>query len=172
MASFSPPNTFFNNINFNNDFFAIPNDSSKGVTLSFANSHYLLTSPGTTPTSYATATFFSGGVNIGYGVNNPMPGYLQVQYINCQYSMSIANVYSSILFENNVPLSTKYQSNLLASKFTLAKQYPPVSLTSDSTLFSAQAYGNGTYITTSSSVTASYNPYKAANSAMSSKRFV
>ena len=32
--------------------------------------------------------------------------------------------------------------------------------------------GNGTYITTSSSVTASYNPYKAANSAMSSKRFV
>jgi len=81
-------------------------------------------------------------------------------------------VYSSILYESNVPLSTKYQANLLASKFILAKQYPPVSLTSDSTLFSAQAYGNGTYITTSSSVTASYNPYKAANSAMSSKRFV
>ena len=53
-------------------------------------------------------------------------------------------VYSSILYESNVPLSTKYQANLLASKFTLAKQYPPVSLTSDSTLFSAQAYGNGT----------------------------
>jgi hypothetical protein len=53
-------------------------------------------------------------------------------------------VYSSILYESNVPLSTKYQANLLASKFILAKQYPPVSLTSDSTLFSAQAYGNGT----------------------------
>jgi hypothetical protein len=54
-------------------------------------------------------------------------------------------VYSSILYESNVPLFTKYQANLLASKFILAKQYPPVSLTSDSTLFSAQAYGNGTY---------------------------
>ena len=54
MASFYPPNTFFNNINFNYDFYAIPNDTSKGLTLSFANSHYLLTSPGTTPVTSST----------------------------------------------------------------------------------------------------------------------
>ena len=40
MATYYPPNIYFNTINFNNDFFAIPNNN-QGITLAYANTHYL-----------------------------------------------------------------------------------------------------------------------------------
>ena len=65
MAAFYPPTVYFPNINFNNDFYAIPNDpnNNQGISLSYANSHYLLSTG--TATSTATTTFFSGNIGIG-----------------------------------------------------------------------------------------------------------
>lgn len=162
MAIYEPPNNYFNNINFNTDFYTIPNDELSGISAAYGNNHYLQIGAGTIPRSQSIGTFFAGGINVGYGINTPMAGYIQAQYINCQYSMSIANVYSSILFESNVPLSTKYQTNLLASKFTLSKQYPPISLSTDpTTLISGQAYGNGNYTVTASSIFSGQEPMNA-----------
>ena len=40
MASYYPPTNYFQNINFNNDFYAAPNNN-QGVKLEYANTHYL-----------------------------------------------------------------------------------------------------------------------------------
>ena len=44
MGTFYPPSVYFPNINFNYDFYAIPSNPYQGggLTLSYANSHYLL----------------------------------------------------------------------------------------------------------------------------------
>lgn len=165
MAIYEPPNNYFNNINFNTDFYTIPNDELNGISSSYANSHYLQISAGTAPKSSSISTYFGGGVSIGYS-NNPLyipsAGYLSCQNIITQFNIAGNNIYTdNNFYEANVPLSTKYQSNLSVSKFILSKQYPPASLTSDSTLFSAQPYGNGTYITSSSSISTGKEPYKA-----------
>ena len=49
MAAYYPPTNFFQNINFNNDFYAIPNNN-QGISLSYANTHYLFS------TGVATST--------------------------------------------------------------------------------------------------------------------
>ncbi len=61
MTSYYPPATDFPNINFNNDFFAIPNNNH-GIPLAYANTHYLF-SPGVANSS-AISTFYTGGVGI------------------------------------------------------------------------------------------------------------
>ena len=40
--SYYPPSTSFSNINFNNDFYSTPNNN-QGITLAYANTHYLFT---------------------------------------------------------------------------------------------------------------------------------
>ena len=62
MAAYYPPTNFFQNINFNNDFYAIPNNN-QGITLSYANTHYLFSTG--VATSTAISTLFSGSVGIG-----------------------------------------------------------------------------------------------------------
>ena len=49
MASYYPPTNFFQNINFNNDFYAIPNNN-QGISLAYANTHFLFS------TGVATST--------------------------------------------------------------------------------------------------------------------
>ena len=51
-----PPTIYFPNINFNNDFYAIPNNN-QGVKLEYANSHYLL-SYGVANSIAAISSFF------------------------------------------------------------------------------------------------------------------
>jgi len=163
MAIYEPPNNYFNNINFNTDFYTIPNDQLNGISAAYANTHYLQIGGGTTPKSSSTSTYFAGSVNIGYSSNNQQPGYLTCQNIVSQYNIAGNNIYTNNTFyEANVPLSVKYQTNLLASKFYISKQYPPISLTTDpTTLISGQAYGNGNYTVTASSVFTGQEPFNA-----------
>ena len=71
MSSYSPPTYFFNGIVFNNDFY---NQVTSGVSLSYADSHYLK-SYGANPISSATLTTFTGDLSVdsiyikSYGVN-------------------------------------------------------------------------------------------------------
>jgi hypothetical protein len=60
--NFYPPTIYFNNINFNNDFYAIPNNN-QGISLAYANTHFLFSTG--VANSTATSTFFSGSVGIG-----------------------------------------------------------------------------------------------------------
>jgi len=164
MSIYNPPNTFFNGINFNNDFYSIPNGpSGSNVSLSYANSHYLFSYSGANATSSATFTYFSGGVGIGTNVNGGN-GYLTVLNLNCVNSITGNNIYaSSNFYENNTLLSTKYQGNLLASKIDYIRYYPPVTLGSSNYTVSAQPYGNGLYITSASSYLPLYSSYTAFN---------
>jgi hypothetical protein len=62
MSAYYPPTNFFQNINFNNDFYAIPNNN-QGISLAYANTHYLFSTG--VATSTAITTLFSGSVGIG-----------------------------------------------------------------------------------------------------------
>ena len=161
MSANIPPNPYFNNINFNNSFF--PSSSNNYVTLPYANSHYLLSFTGANATSSATFTYFSGGVGIGTNVNGGN-GYLTVLNLNSVNSISGNNIYAaSNFYENNTLLSTKYQSNLLASKIDYIRYYPPITLGSSNYTVSAQPYGNGLYITSASSYLPMYSAPNAFN---------
>jgi len=164
MSIYNPPNTFFNGINFNNDFYSIPNGpSGSNVSLSYANSHYLFSYSGANATSSATFTYFSGGVGIGTNVNGGN-GYLTVLNLNCVNSITGNNIYAaSNFYENNTLLSTKYQGNLLASKIDYIRYYPPTTLISSNYTVSAQPYGNGLYITSASSYLPLYSAFNAFN---------
>ena len=153
MSIYNPPSTYFNGINFNNDFYAIPNNpNSSGISLSFANSHYLLSSSGAAATSSATTTQFSGSVGIGTAATGTA-GTLVVQ--------GNINTYLGNFLENGIPLNMKYQYNLQATEIFQIRQYPLVSLTSGSTNLTGQAYGNGYYIASASTYYPSQDPYKA-----------
>lgn len=152
MAIYEPPNNYFNNINFNNDFYTIPNDELNGISSAYADTHYLQIGGGTTPKSSALYTIFSGGVGIGVTVSTGT-GYLDVGNIVCKNNIVGKNIYTnSNFYENNIPLTDKYQSNLLASKIDYNRQYPPLSLYSVAWNVAGQVYGNGIYISTASSV--------------------
>ena len=60
--NFYPPTIYFNDINFNNDFYAIPNNN-QGISLAYANAHFLFSTG--VANSTATSTFFSGSVGVG-----------------------------------------------------------------------------------------------------------
>jgi hypothetical protein len=165
MAIYEPPNNYFNNINFNTEFYTIPNDELNGISSSYANSHYLQISAGTAPKSSSISTYFGGGVSIGYS-NNPnyigSQGYLTCQNIISQFNISGNNIYTNNNFyEANVPLSTKYQSNLLMTRFAITKSYPPASMTGSSTNIFSAGYGSGTYISSSSSTNGTNSNWEA-----------
>ena len=70
----------FNGIDFNADYFAIPNSSTggSGITLSYANSHYLTNYAGAISTSLSSRTTFENDVAIGttiYGANSTLDIY-------------------------------------------------------------------------------------------------
>jgi hypothetical protein len=84
MASYYPPTNFFQNINFNNDFYAIPNNN-QGISLAYANTHYLFSTG--VATSTAITTFFSG--SIGVGTVGGTAGTLNALNINAVNSLQI-----------------------------------------------------------------------------------
>jgi len=65
MAVYEPPNNYFNNINYNTDFYQVPNDELDGISAAYANTHYLQISQGTTPISQASNNRFNGYIGIG-----------------------------------------------------------------------------------------------------------
>ena len=101
MAAYYPPTNFFQNINFNNDFYAIPNNN-QGISLSYANTHYLFSTG--VATSNALTTLFSGSVGIGTIGGNA--GTLNALNINAINSLQIdGNNISNIYVSSNVILN-------------------------------------------------------------------
>ena len=64
MTEAFPPLYNFNGINFNSDYFAIPNTASGGggISIAYANSHYLASYAGAVATSLASSTSFSNKI--------------------------------------------------------------------------------------------------------------
>ena len=66
------PTVYFPNIDFNNDFYFIPNNG-QGISLDYANTHFLFSTGNAT--SSASTTFFSGSMGVGAppsGVNGDL----------------------------------------------------------------------------------------------------
>ena len=97
MASYYPPTNFFQNINFNNDFYAIPNNN-QGISLAYANTHYLFSTG--VATSTAITTFFSG--SIGIGTVGGTAGTLNALTINAVNSLQINGTDISTIIANNL----------------------------------------------------------------------
>ncbi len=96
MSAYYPPTNFFNNINFNNDFYAIPNNN-QGISLSYANTHFLFSTG--VATSMAITTLFSGSVGIGtIGGNAGTLNALTINAINSILinGVDISNTYDKI----------------------------------------------------------------------------
>ena len=98
MASYYPPTNYFQNINFNNDFYATPNNN-QGVKLEYANTHYLFSTGIATSTAFTT--FFSG--SIGIGTVGGVAGSINALDINAINSLQInGNNISNIYISSNV----------------------------------------------------------------------
>jgi hypothetical protein len=119
-VAYYPPTNFFPNINFNNDFYSIPNNN-QGISLAYANTHYLYSTG--VATSTAITTFFSG--SIGIGTIGGTAGTLNALTINASNSLQInGNDILNIITTNLAPYDkiTDRQtaiiglSNLLQSK--------------------------------------------------------
>jgi len=81
--------------------------------------------------------------NVGIGLTNPTTSLQVVGTLN-----------STIIQENGVNLTTKYQANVSATSTianTNTRSYPPTYLTSATTTITNSSYGNGTYIATAGS---------------------
>ena len=102
--NFYPPTIYFNNINFNNDFYAIPNNN-QGISLSYANTHFLFSTG--VANSTATSTFFSGSVGVGC-IASGLAGDMNAM----KYLINGINI-SNIFVASNVLSDT---SNLLNNK--------------------------------------------------------
>jgi len=89
-----------------------------------------------------TGTSYLNG-NVGIGLTNPSTPLQVVGTLN-----------ATIIQENGVNLTTKYQTNVSATSTianTNTRPYPPTYLTSSNTTITNSAYGNGTYIATAGS---------------------
>ena len=96
-----PPTIYFPNINFNNDFYAIPNNG-QGITLNYANTHYLFSTGNAS--SSATTTFFSGSVGIG-----TPPSGVAGDLIALTIEANNISAYNNVQ-EGGINLSSKYQA--------------------------------------------------------------
>jgi hypothetical protein len=112
-----PPSPNFPNINFNNDFFATPNNN-QGITLAYANTHYLFSTG--VANSSAISTFFTGGV--GIGVASGTAGSLNAKTINGTEELQINNInVSNIFMTSNIfanVISLYVSSNVLSNVLT------------------------------------------------------
>jgi len=114
MASYYPPTNFFNNINFNNDFYAIPNNN-QGISLAYANTHFLFSTG--VATSTAITTLFSGSVGIGTIGGNA--GTLNALTINAINSLQVnGNDLSNIYVSSNVILNYLSPYDLITDRQT------------------------------------------------------
>ena len=126
--SYYPPTTYFNNISFNNDFYAIPNNN-QGISLAYANTHFLFSTG--VATSTAVSTFFSG--SIGIGTISGTAGTLNALTINAINSIQfngtdMSSIYDTIIARQNAitSLSNILQTNInnnliISSNYTDAK---------------------------------------------------
>jgi len=136
MASYYPPTVSFPNINFNNDFFANPNNN-QGITLAYANTHYLFSTG--VANSSAISTFFSGGV--GIGVASGTAGSLNAISINVdELKISDVNV-------NNIFITSNILSNVLTPYDTITARNDAVALKQDILTSSTALLGDGSAIT-------------------------
>ena len=136
MASYYPPTVNFPNINFNNDFFANPNNN-QGITLAYANTHYLFSTG--VANSSAISTFFSGGV--GIGVASGTAGSLNAISINVdELKISDVNV-------NNIFITSNILSNVLTPYDTITARNDAVALKQDILTSSTALLGDGSAIT-------------------------
>ena len=122
MATYYPPTNFFPNINFNNDFYAIPNNN-QGISLAYANTHFLFSTG--VATSTAISTYFSGSV--GIGTISGTAGTLIALTLNAINSIQIngtdiSTIYALTLSTNNSNYTLNV-SNILNTKFNL---YQPI----------------------------------------------
>jgi len=122
MTSYYPPTVNFPNINFNNDFFANPNNN-QGITLAYANTHYLFSTG--VANSSAISTFFSGGV--GIGVASGTAGSLNAITVNANElqikNVNVSNIFitSNVLGDVLAPyISSNVLSNVLSPYDTIA----------------------------------------------------
>lgn len=121
MASYYPPTNFFQNINFNNDFYAIPNNN-QGISLAYANTHFLFSTG--VATSTAITTYFSG--SIGIGTIGGTAGSLNALTLNAINSIQIngndiSNIYDKITDRETAisSLSNLLQTNIDKKQNTL-----------------------------------------------------
>jgi hypothetical protein len=86
MAKYYPPTSYFQNIDFCNDFYAIPN-KNKGISSAYhdANTHDLFSTG--VPTSTAITTYFSSSV--GKGTVGRTSGTLNAMTLNAITSIQI-----------------------------------------------------------------------------------
>ena len=131
-----PPTTNFPNINFNNDFFAIPNNN-QGITLAYANTHYLFSTG--VANSSAISTFFTGGV--GIGVASGTAGSLNAITVNGN-ELQIKNVNVSNIF-----ITSNVLSNVLSPYDTITARTTAVATKQDILTSSTALLGNGSAIT-------------------------
>ena len=96
-VAYYPPTIFFQNINFNNDFYAVPNNN-QGISLAYANTRYLFSTG--VATSTAITTYFSG--SIGIGTIGGTAGSLNALTLNAINSIQL----------NGVDISTIYQPKI------------------------------------------------------------
>ena len=92
--AYYPPTTYFQNINFNNDFYAIPNNN-QGISLAYADTHFLFSTG--VATSMAITTYFSGSVGIGTIASTA--GTLNALTINAINAIELNGINISTLYQ-------------------------------------------------------------------------
>lgn len=102
--NFYPPTIYFNDINFNNDFYAIPNNN-QGISLSYANNHFLFSTG--VANSTATSTFFSGSVGVGAIASGLSGDMNALKYLLNGNNISNIFVSSNVLSNTSNTLNTK-----------------------------------------------------------------
>ena len=132
MAAYYPPTNYFPNINFNNDFYAIPYNN-QGISLAYANTHYLFSTG--VATSTAITTYFSGSVGIGtIGSTSGTLNALTINAINAIQlnGINISTLYQPIINTYTVSGGTggsmSFSSGTLTS--TLPSSYTSLSIAS------------------------------------------
>ena len=131
--NFYPPTIFFNDINFNNDFYAIPNNN-QGISLAYANTHFLFSTG--VANSTATSTFFSGSVGVG-AIAPGLAGDMNVlKYLLNGFNISNIFVSYNILSNTSNTLNTKIDTkeNILSFNTPFNRVNNTLSLLYDASL--------------------------------------
>jgi len=111
IQAYYPPTIYFPNINFNNDFYAIPNNN-QGISLAYANTHFLLSTG--VANSTATSTFFSGSVGIGC-ISTGISGDVNA----LKYSINGTDINSVFATSNYVNQQLLLKQDILTASTTL-----------------------------------------------------
>jgi hypothetical protein len=115
--NFYPQTIYFNNINFNNDFYAIPNNN-QGISLAYANTHFLFSTG--VANSTATSTFFSGSVGVGAIATGLAGDMNALKYLlngnNISNIFVSSNVLSNTSNTLNTKIDTKEITNIINNK--------------------------------------------------------